>query len=78
MLRKKPTKRRMEAAAIQSTNLAQQGAAIIQQLLIERVAMDDAIDRIISMIDPAKMLVLEDGDSALDKLYHLREMRIQA
>ena len=50
---KNPSKRRMQQAALEATDLAAQGAAVITQLLIERSTMDKLVDELVDAIqDP--------------------------
>lgn len=51
---KNPSKEKMKEAALEATDLAAQGAAIITQLLIERSTMDKLVDNLISGAEGAK------------------------
>lgn len=66
--RKKPTKKRIEAAAINATALAQQGAAIIMQIIHDRDLMDSAVSELIAS-NPGNRR------KAVDKILALRASR---
>lgn len=69
MLKKKPTKKRITAAAIEATALAQQGAGIIILMSEERHAMDRAVDELIAS-NPGNRR------EAVDKILALRAARM--
>jgi hypothetical protein len=70
--RKQPTKKSMEAAAIHATSLAHQGAAYVQQLLLERVKMDDAVNKLLEKIG-----TIPDIDDQVEAIFDLRKERLQ-